>query len=829
MPRGLSLLLRLLAATAASLLGLFVVTLAGDAARLFLVLVGAARYEGVEFGGRGWFYSLPFLPRPLTEILPDGSGALYALYATGPLLASLVLLGLGSWRARRAGSWARLFWAHVVLWTSIPLVLQSGVLLRWPRGTLGAALRGLWPQASASRVVRLLATAVIAAALLWGLTSVLRRLFDAYAGGRAAQLRALLGWVVLPASLAALALNLGMLRYRSAWVVAWVLAPPLLALIVGAAATLAPRRLTTQLEWSTSGAVALLAALGVVVGLALTTRSFLSPRGRSDFVEIKSRHWRLYVEVGGGSAKNAATLAAEADARLEKALGRLALRPPNPHLVAYYYTSAQAKSARAGNDQPCTLEAQDKIVHHLLSPGGAPSDPRCDALLLLETEWGKPGSSTVAEALARFALGEFYDHPLADYAGRVTREEGAWSLREIFGLTGDYLSPLVRDALGGAWVEQVVNQRGREVLTLLYHAPLAPGEEEAFAAALGTGWDGLEEDWRKHLAAFAAAPEGRTKPASEPMAFQRGISFSHEVGGNYGYGSDRALGELKRIRSLGANAVAVVPYAFTRAPAEASLFTATDESDDRVIRTLEEAHRLGFATMLKPQLWGPGFTGDIAFARDADFDRWFEQYRRWLLHMARLAELHRVEVLVIGTELSGLTRREAAWRALIADLRRIYSGRLTYAAHWGHEFESLPFWDALDFLGLNMYHPLAPPGRTPHANSPHVRGLVERLAALSKKHGKPILFTEVGYPSLASAAAEPWKEGEAGLDTAMQEQCYRTVFEAFYDQPWLAGLYWWKWPSNGGTTRFDTTYSPANKPAAGVLERWYAKPPAANN
>jgi hypothetical protein len=186
--------------------------------------------------------------------------------------------------------------------------------------------------------------------------------------------------------------------------------------------------------------------------------------------------------------------------------------------------------------------------------------------------------------------------------------------------------------------------------------------------------------------------------------------------------------------------------------------------------------------------------------------------------------LHGVSVLVVGTELGGLTGHEAAWRGLIADLRRVYSGRLTYAAHWGEEFETLAFWDALDFLGVNLYYPLAAAGASPRADSPQVQALVQKLAKLAAKHGKPILFTEVGYPSLASAAAEPWKEGEAALNLEMQALCYRTVFEAFYGQPWLAGLYWWKWPSHGGTTRFDTTYSPVHKPAARVLEEWYRRP-----
>lgn len=824
MRRGLKYLFRLAAAASASLLGLLTVFLAADAVRLLLVLTGAAELEAVEMGGRGWSYSLPFLPRLATSFPPLGSGLLYAVYAGAPLLAAFALLGLSLWRVGRAGDWARLFWMQVALWTSIPLVLQSGVFFRWPRGSVGAALRGLWPAAAASPAVRWTVAAAIALPLLWGLTLISRRLLDSAAEGRASRLRALAGRVLLPALLTSLLLHLPLLRFRSWWVGVLILGPALLALLVGLAAMLAPRRPAPEFQWSTTGALALLTSLGIVVGLCFAVRPLLPTGGQADFIEFHSQHWRMYVQADPSSDNEIEKVAASADARLTTAAGRLGLTVPNPQLTAYYYRSTRVKSARAGDDRPFTSKPDNKSIHHLLAPGGAPSDARGDALLLLETNWGKPGSPAVADALARFAVGEFYGHALADYAGRITREEGAWALREILGLTGDYLSPLVRDALGGAWVESLVSQRDPAVVQLLYHAPLAPGEEEGFAAALETTWDALEEQWRKHLADLSQRPALPAAGAAPPP-FQRGISFSHEVGGNFGYGSDRAGRELQRIRDLGANAVAVVPYAFTRAPAEPAIFAATDESDDRVIRTIEAAHQLGLAIMLKPQLWGSGFTGDIVFAREADFERWFEHYRRWLLHMARLAELHRVEVLAIATELGGLTGREAAWRRLIADLRRIYSGRLTYAAHWGREFETLPFWDALDFLGVNLYYPLAAPGQAPRPDSPQVQALVEKLAAMAAKHGKPILFTEVGYPSLASAAVEPWKEGEAGLDLEIQKQCYQTVFEAFYGQPWLAGLYWWKWPSHGGTTRFDTTYSPVHKPAANVLEAWYKRPP----
>jgi hypothetical protein len=300
-------------------------------------------------------------------------------------------------------------------------------------------------------------------------------------------------------------------------------------------------------------------------------------------------------------------------------------------------------------------------------------------------------------------------------------------------------------------------------------------------------------------------------PLSHALPFLRGISFSHEMESE-GYGSDTAAAQLGRMQALGANAVAVVPYAFTRAPLQLTIrYRGTDESDER----------------LKPQLWAAGrFTGDITIPKDSDFDLWFADYRGWMLHYARLAAQERADLLVVGTELGGVTRsphQVAAWRGLIREVRAIYPGPLTYAANWANDFEVLPFWGDLDLLGLNMYYPLAGPGETPRADSPRIRELRAKLAALSRRYGKPVLFTEVGYAASAAAAAEPWKEDHAPPDPAMQARCYQVVFEAFYREPWLAGLFWWKWPSHGRGGLQDNSFNPLGKPAFQVLERWYGK------
>lgn len=572
------------------------------------------------------------------------------------------------------------------------------------------------------------------------------------------------------------------------------------------------------------GPALIIAAAAVGAGLALlpaTSRDRLE----GELATAQGRHWIVHVPAELAKMRPPQAWADDADGRLEAMAGRLGIvlpaKPlPAKPLHAFFYASTERKQEVAGDDEPFTLRPERREIHWLIAPDGAIPDPRGEALLLLRLAWGEPGSGRLAGAVARAAAGTFHGHPLAAYAARIAREEGPYPLTAVLGPADPGtapLSPLAADALGGAWVEHLRTARGPAVLRTLWSSRDELNLSRDFA-----------QDWQTWLASLPAPPpEGPASRTHKALPFLRGISFSHEIR-REGYGSDVGGEQLARMRALGATAVAVVPYAFTQAPDQPSVrYRGTDESDARIIRTFAQARRAGLRTMLKPQLWARGrFTGDIVFAKDADFDRWFADYRRWMLHYARLAALEEADLLVIGTELGGVTRsthQEAAWRGLIRDVRRIYPGPLTYAGNWANDFETLPFWETLDVLGLNMYYPLAGPGEKPRADSHRIRELRTKLAALSRRHRKPILFTEVGYAANAAAAVEPWKEDNAPPDPAMQARCYQVIFEAFYREPWLAGLFWWKWPSHGQGSLRDVSFNPIGKPAFQVLERWYGR------
>jgi len=765
-----------------------------------------------------------FLPQALTQLPSDASPLLTALYFGGYLPAAFLLIALGVLVARRAQGWLGLLAAHTLCWAMFLITLFSGVF-GGGRFRLQRALEPLWPSlAQSDRLVLFLGGGLIGLALL-ALWAALRSLFDRAADSRPQRLALLAGWVLVPVILVMALLIANLANWQALWrwgfartALAWLLIPLLLAGLP--AALWRPRSaqpLALRLRPALTIGVLALLTFGALSARTELTRSL----ARRHLQTQTTDHWVIGFDETAKQHPLFETLMMAADTRTRLAAQRLGIEMPQERLRGYFYNSTEAKVRACGSDEPFTLDTRRMEVHHLLSPDARDIDRRGDVLLLMRTAWGEPGSDSVARALACFGEGCFLSE-FEEIEARITREETAYSLREVFGLGAGYLSPIVRDALGGAWMRFLERGRGNQAFRQLYRTPLIVGKEDEFAKVLGTTWSGLENEWQQHLV-MVAAQRTLSPPAPKQNSFHRGISFSHEVGGGWGYGSDRAAGQLQRIKTLGASSVAIVPYAFTRAPDETTIFFNTDESDARVIRSIRQAQQLGLRVTLKPQLWGRGFTGHIAFRDPAPFELWFAEYRRWLLHYARVAELEGVDLLVIGTELGGLTGHEDHWRALIRDLRRIYRGPLTYAAHWDKEFESLAFWDDLDYIGVNFYFPLAAPGETPRADSPQVRDLAEKLAALSRRHNKPVIFTEVGYPAATTAAVQPWIESGA-LDNDVQRRCYEVVFEAFYDQPWLAGLYVWKWPSSGWGQPSGVTFVPLDKPALAVVERFYARP-----
>lgn len=128
-------------------------------------------------------------------------------------------------------------------------------------------------------------------------------------------------------------------------------------------------------------------------------------------------------------------------------------------------------------------------------------------------------------------------------------------------------------------------------------------------------------------------------------------------------------------------------------------------------------------------------------------------------------------------------------------MREHYKGKLTYAANWD-EYKRTPFWTQLDYIGIDAYFPLT------DARTPSLEQLKEgwepwkaNIAALAKRHERPVLFTEFGYRSIDYTARRPWEanRSDTGLNLQAQVHATQAILEEFWKEEWFAGGYVWKW------------------------------------
>lgn len=288
--------------------------------------------------------------------------------------------------------------------------------------------------------------------------------------------------------------------------------------------------------------------------------------------------------------------------------------------------------------------------------------------------------------------------------------------------------------------------------------------------------------------------------------------------------------ELKEIRAQGANSISLPVYWFQEDihatdlhPFRGDQF---DQSayDDRIRGLIRVTHDMGLSVLLMPivQLEKKEHGQWRGAVEPVSWSAWFASYRRFILHYAKLAAETGVETYCIGSELSSAEGYKHEWQPLIQQVRAVFKGSLTYSANWDH-YRQVSFWDEVDFLGISGYYRLTTEMPT---NYPRLQqtwlAIRGELVAWQKDLDKPLLFTEIGYPSQANAARTPWDYTAKGYpDGRLQQLCYRAFIEAWKGVPELAGVYLWIWePMTGGPT--DRGYTWRNKPAQQEITAWFS-------
>lgn len=291
---------------------------------------------------------------------------------------------------------------------------------------------------------------------------------------------------------------------------------------------------------------------------------------------------------------------------------------------------------------------------------------------------------------------------------------------------------------------------------------------------------------------------------------------------------------IPALKTVGANWIAAVPYAYTR-PGRARVHFPDGvgqwwgEGRAGVRQTLRLAHAAGVHVMVKPQVYVPGgWTGGLDFQSPDEWQAWEADYRRYILSFAALAAEEHAELFCIGTEFRQVLRkRPAFWTALIAEIRAVYAGKLTYSANWD-DWEQVPFWSQLDYIGLGAYYPLVnEPTPSVAALTAAWQPIVQKLAAYANQHKRPVLFTEFGYLSVDGSGWRNWELESAissrPINQEAQANCLSALLSTWLPQPFWAGGFLWKWfPNMRGHEGYpERDYTPQGKLGETVLRRHY--------
>ena len=252
------------------------------------------------------------------------------------------------------------------------------------------------------------------------------------------------------------------------------------------------------------------------------------------------------------------------------------------------------------------------------------------------------------------------------------------------------------------------------------------------------------------------------------------------------------------------------------------------ETKNGLLQYANEFQKNNVKVMVKPQIWvwRGEFTGNIEMDSEEQWIVLEASYSEFILTYAKAAQEIKADILCIGTELEKFVmQRPKYWQKLIVEIRKIYRGKLTYAANWD-EFKRVSFWNEIDFIGVDAYFPLS------DKKSPTVKELEigwkphkEEIIKIQKQFNKPILFTEFGYRSVDFNAVKPWDSGkvEGSVNLQAQVNGLQAIHNQFWKENWFAGGFVWKWfhkhDKVGGET--NNRFTPQNKPAEELIKKLY--------
>lgn len=288
-----------------------------------------------------------------------------------------------------------------------------------------------------------------------------------------------------------------------------------------------------------------------------------------------------------------------------------------------------------------------------------------------------------------------------------------------------------------------------------------------------------------------------------------------------------------RVVATNANWISLVPYGYHKKNETDVRYNLNwqwwGERKDGIVDCIKHAKSVGLKIMLKPQVYIPGsWVGDMDFKDEEQWQKWEASYSEFINYFLDIAIEHNVDMICIGTEYKiSIVKREKFWRDLISSARLKFKGQIVYSSNWDN-YDNVPFWDLLDYIGISGYFPLS------DVTTPKIAHLkrkwvpiVNKLETYSKDVSKRILFTEYGYLTIDKCAYRAWELEKviknSSINQNAQANAFAALYSSFVDKSWWAGGFIWKWfPDGMGHEGYpEKDYDPQDKKAEEVIKVFY--------
>ena len=389
----------------------------------------------------------------------------------------------------------------------------------------------------------------------------------------------------------------------------------------------------------------------------------------------------------------------------------------------------------------------------------------------------------------------------AAYKILVSNDANSW--QEVFyqnasqgGVTDDSFNPIKCRYVKILGTERVNEDWGISIWEVEIYGPKS-GNPQAVMSKENYLNKAEDEDKKKEaldlISSLASPP---VSMGEEP--FQKGVVYTSWVADELAMpASDFTLAYLKE---TGYDTIAIMVPAYQEDLDSKEVFTNDGPDGDTptieaLAHAVEVCHKIGLRVMIKPHVDPRTNEARINIMPSAE---WFDSYEKFVVKYAEFSQENNVEIFCIGTELEATTFSawDGRWREIIQKTKQVYTGIVTYAANWT-EYKEVPFWDLMDYIGIDAYFPLA------ETDDPTPQELVAAWEARAneidewlKQKGlteKGVILTEIGYPSSNGAGRQPWVAISNVEDQAEQAACMEATFSVLTKRSWFKGYYIWQY------------------------------------